>query len=409
MNSSLENWIAHAGARDVDTTRRFEIDGEPWIEAAASYRRRHFVRILVGEIDGVLSLRIETGLGGSVASQGLVLGLLPTPPDGESWRLIEQEGIVTGQLDFVSEAWATDLALQCDHLLAQLSGENQVDSLASKDPPLGTSPLPLGDAARFPGFAFGLRIDQSDQIHCELIFGGRLEETHLATLHRTVERNLTAKFDLASVDSKVPFRPSALDPMSVRCAFLFRANPIDSESSPLEDILSTLQIYLEELKTLDRAGVNLFAFFGVTAGQECPELRKSATGQGDREVDGDFELSFPEAGAEYESADAISLDDPKDGLLRQGHFADARLRVDDCEDALVDVVLRHPGCSNRRIGQVLSILFSISYLDASELAERAPCVIGWRVGQQAARKIKDVVEPTGAKIVLVPTDSFAPG
>ncbi|MFU8805828.1 MAG: hypothetical protein ACNA8W_18595, partial [Bradymonadaceae bacterium] len=93
-------------------------------------------------------------------------------------------------------------------------------------------------------------------------------------------------------------------------------------------------------------------------------------------------------------------------LLKPGDFHDPRLKGPDADTALVDIVLRHPGYSDHRIGQVLSILLSIEYHRALQLAENAPCVIAWALGQERAQSFKGVIESAGGKVVLVEPGTF---
>ncbi|TXD36342.1 hypothetical protein FRC96_09695 [Lujinxingia vulgaris] len=92
--------------------------------------------------------------------------------------------------------------------------------------------------------------------------------------------------------------------------------------------------------------------------------------------------------------------------LVQGDFTDSRLKRDDAQTALVDLVLRHPGYSERRINQVLTILLSIDYAAAERLAESAPCVIAWGLSRDRALSFKDVLQSAGGKALLVEPGTF---
>lgn len=94
------------------------------------------------------------------------------------------------------------------------------------------------------------------------------------------------------------------------------------------------------------------------------------------------------------------------GPLRPGDFDDARLRDEDSEAALVDVVLRHPGFSDRRVGQVLSILLSVEYHRALQLMRAAPVVIARGVSRDRALTFRDVVGGAGGKIQLTDPDVY---
>ncbi|TXD37753.1 hypothetical protein FRC98_08685 [Lujinxingia vulgaris] len=92
--------------------------------------------------------------------------------------------------------------------------------------------------------------------------------------------------------------------------------------------------------------------------------------------------------------------------LVQGDFTDSRLKRDDAQTALVDLVLRHPGYSERRINQVLTILLSIDYAAAERLADSAPCVIAWGISRERALSFKDVLHSAGGKALLVEPGTF---
>ncbi len=94
--------------------------------------------------------------------------------------------------------------------------------------------------------------------------------------------------------------------------------------------------------------------------------------------------------------------------LKAGDFTDERLRREDSTGALVDVVLRHPGYSDRNMAKVLTLLLSIEYSQALVLIESSPCVLAWGTGNERAQTMKNVIEGAGGKVVLVEPDTFAP-
>lgn len=94
------------------------------------------------------------------------------------------------------------------------------------------------------------------------------------------------------------------------------------------------------------------------------------------------------------------------GALKPGNFSDPRLKRADSTAPLVDVILRHPGFSDKRIGQVLNILLSIEHSKALQLIEAAPCVIAWGVSRERALTFKNVIEGAGGKALLVEPGTF---
>ena len=94
-----------------------------------------------------------------------------------------------------------------------------------------------------------------------------------------------------------------------------------------------------------------------------------------------------------EEPSAPAQDEP----LEPQRYDDERLNRPDATTALVDIILRHPGFSDRRIGQVLSILLSIDTLQAKNLIVQAPCPISWGVSRERALTFKSAIEGAGAK------------
>ncbi len=92
--------------------------------------------------------------------------------------------------------------------------------------------------------------------------------------------------------------------------------------------------------------------------------------------------------------------------LKPGVFDDPRLSQPQSTEPLVDVILRHPGYSDRRVGQVLSILLSIAYHDALRLMQASPVVIARAVANARALRMQEVIEGAGGKIQLTDPDRY---
>lgn len=97
-----------------------------------------------------------------------------------------------------------------------------------------------------------------------------------------------------------------------------------------------------------------------------------------------------------------------DSGLQAGNYTDPRLKREDAETALVDVVLRHPGYAERRMAHNLGILLDVDFTDAMELVQDAPCLIAWGVGRERGLRFKQVIENAGGKVVLVEPETFTP-
>lgn len=165
-------------------------------------------------------------------------------------------------------------------------------------------------------------------------------------------------------------------------------------------LVADLEGFLARLEKFSDHGVDLFEYLGIRRDRSGPTSEPSA----DEEK---LATSLPVA-APAERPVVLGLGEAQasTGALRAGDFEDPRLRREDATTALVDLVLRHPGYSERRIGQVLSILLSIEYHQAVALSERAPCVIAWSVGDQRAQSFKEVIESAGGKALLVEPGTF---
>jgi hypothetical protein len=160
---------------------------------------------------------------------------------------------------------------------------------------------------------------------------------------------------------------------------------------------------------------------GTDRGSQFPRDAESESpsprGTGDRrDTSGrssgrDTEQSEPETGfvLDVDATDDSSSDagKPASGGLQAGNYRDPRLLREDATTSLVDVVLRHPGYAEEKMGHNLSILLDADYPDAMELVQTAPCVIAWSVGRDRGMKFKRVVERAGGKVVLVEPDSLS--
>ncbi len=120
-----------------------------------------------------------------------------------------------------------------------------------------------------------------------------------------------------------------------------------------------------------------------------------------------FDLSSQSSRAPSSGGFTSAQTQNRSDALTRGDFTDPRLKRADATTPLVDLVLRHPGYSDRRIGQVLSIILSIDYHAALRLVENAPCVIAWGLARETALNYKDVIDTTGGKALLVEPDTFS--
>lgn len=147
---------------------------------------------------------------------------------------------------------------------------------------------------------------------------------------------------------------------------------------------------------------------------ERSSTRKRSGGRSSRRRSEDE--ATPSADAAETSDDEIVLGGPDDEDEREpaepetgltpGDYTDPRLMREDATTSLVDVVLRHPGYAEEKMGHNVSILLGIDFPEAMELIETAPRVIAWGVGRDRATRFKRVIEQAGGKVVLVEPDSL---
>jgi hypothetical protein len=145
--------------------------------------------------------------------------------------------------------------------------------------------------------------------------------------------------------------------------------------------------------------------------RETGDTGDSAASPPGRSTDREAEESEPETGfvldVDGTSDKSSDAGKPASGGLEAGNYRDPRLLREDATTSLVDVVLRHPGYAEEKMGHNLSILLDADYPDAMELVQTAPCVIAWGVGRDRGMKFKRVIERAGGKVVLVEPDSLS--
>lgn len=229
--------------------------------------------------------------------------------------------------------------------------------------------------------------------------------TELAELIKALSAHLRTKFEAQARPAEAVDRPSLRLPSSARTAVQLVVEPGDYGGS-LGALAADLGEFLERLEKFSAHGVDLFEYLGVHRQSDVKTTGQTLR-QPPRTTSASTSPALPVADS-LEQPVVLGLE-PRTSAgssLQPGNFEDERLRREDATTALVDLVLRHPGYSDRRIGQVLSILLSIEYHQAVELSQRAPCVIAWGVGNQRAQSFKEVIESAGGKALLVEPGTF---
>lgn len=245
-----------------------------------------------------------------------------------------------------------------------------------------------------------------------------LERHEHATLEQGLIKNLRIRFD-------VDPRPEFTRELNELALIL---TPIMSaDAAALRAIEDGIDRMFSRLVEFGRLGMDLFSALDLRAGQakqrpetdfserstlvDVPSKRALSTLQRPEQAPPHPAPPQPaeSAGVVLDLGPQRSTPSAEDGPLKAGNFSDPRLKRSDATAPLVDVVLRHPGFSDKRIGQVLNILLSIEYSKALQLIEAAPCVIAWGISRERALTFKNVIEGAGGKALLVEPNTFEGG
>lgn len=415
-------------------------DGQ-WLQAIAEFSRHSFARLLLWPKDDGLDVRLELALGPTDGEtdrlRTAVQNYLVDATDGEwdttdidelPWQMettlgADERGAddlrhlllavlhICDQFDSVDSAehWlqvlspqdSTEDAEQTPTPASSGEGETPFESIGRGDPASGAGGATIESTA-------STTVD--DEVRFAIGFREVLSTGQIDALQQGLDHHLHTKFDVQThpVDDD---RPELGMPSSARTVLVMAVTPGDSAAS-MGRVEADVAGFLERLEKFASFGIDLFEYLGVG---ETVLTDADAQDNGDA---GESQLSFQRRAPSSErweqpppEDDGIVLDltgepAPETAALEAKNYTDPRLQRDDADTPLVDLVLRHPGYSDRRIGQVLSILLSIDYHDAVALADAAPCVIAWGIGQQRARSFKEVIESAGGKVLLVEPDTF---
>lgn len=441
---------------DPDETSAPDDSTGQWFEGLAKFSRHSFARLLFCPDDTALHLRLEVALGppeehAEALSRQLVDHLsATTETDWEASSLEETPWVIESSLSGAEDGDVDTLRRLLLDLLEVAEHFDRVDtaeawfdilgddrdesestsSEASTTDETGDTPFEsIGDgSSETPSSddddgadgatvesAAATRID--DTVRIAIGFRQVLAPRQIDALEEGLEHHLRTKFDVRVESVDGDDRAELRRPSSARTVIRLAVEP-DRFSGSMTDLEKELDSFLRRLEKFSSFGVDLFEYLGVgetvfDGGETSPATTAD---------DGERELSFqrrapsdPERRRPSPEVDddevvlEIAADTATSAQLEAGNYTDPRLRRDDAETALVDVVLRHPGYAEGRMGQVLSILLSIEYHDAIDLADSAPCVIAWGVGRRRAKRFKDVIEGAGGKVVLVEPGTFGEG
>lgn len=233
------------------------------------------------------------------------------------------------------------------------------------------------------------------------------DEAQLDTLARSLRSKLENRFDLVTRATDVAAADDELsltmEPSELGATY----------GMPLGELCDDVARYLDRQRELADLGMSLDSVAPVRSPKSSRESRSPSaerTSHGERtsrtrtEPEDDEDSTGVVFGFGEEEIAAAS---PSESTLEAGDYTDPRVMREDATTALVDVVLRHPGYSDRNMRQVLSILLDIDYYRAGKLIDDAPCVVAWGVSQERAREFKRVIERAGGRVTLVEPDTLA--
>ncbi|RAL23688.1 hypothetical protein DL240_05885 [Lujinxingia litoralis] len=431
MGTSLSaTWKDVFEERELSLSESSPPEGQPaghWWLGLSTFERHSFVRLLISdEHDGVrvvvelaagppqgreseLALAAHAWLSSRTElSWELVSGELPAmlavSPDSPA----QLEKVLDALLAFIARASDVDQASQWLDFL-QGSARSTPDAPEAKSSaanaespsPFEAIGQPTSSAGSPPSDSEHLGVRQDgDTVTLVLTSEDALSQERTRQLTSALGHYLHARYDVQTRQRDEPSTsPNRL---------VLEVDPAPYLGSVAE-LVDDLKRFCERIQEFANAGGNLREYLGLNEVvlPSSPGPRPVASPPSDIP-------SSPRPSAATASSGELSgvvLDlstAPSSGAnkLTPGDFTDARLQRDDANTPLVDLVLRHPGYSDRRINQVLTILLSIEHSAAERLSESAPCVIAWGLARDRALSFQEVLHSTGARALLVEPGTF---
>lgn len=277
---------------------------------------------------------------------------------------------------------------------------------------------------------FHVRVEDAT-IRVRLELANRVDERTEKNLLSALARTLRARYDIKLLGRDLVERDGqASVELAVEPAELGAVGQTSGGQGRLGELANDLGRYFERLKKFNAMGMSLIDVLAPSSGTSQRPARPAASDRGasspDREgrsktaadsgephlrgrddqrraESDETGVVFSFGGAEVDSSTAEAVEGE---VLQAGNYTDPRIRRDDATTPLVDVVLRHPGYSDKSMRQVLSILLDIDYFESTKLAEQAPCIIAWGISQERAQEFKRVIERAGGRVTLVEPDSL---
>ena len=421
----MSNWRESLEALEIPTTDAAGPGGASgeWHQLIATFGTKGFLRALT---DGV-SLSLECAPPGDQATARKALDDSGWSIDGESVPFVASRPFPE-DIDELHSVWVS-VARLADAVRAEDGSafaaalkverpEREPEPAAGEEPPASASTggafEPIGEDVgpqMQTAFAFAIALHGGD-VEVVLGFNEVLERDAYEELERRLRGNLRGKFDVR-VDVALAHELTArLDAQArTRVGLRVRPDPPSSDFT-LRDAEKAIGSYLETLADLSASGIDPLVFLGARASKRNTGAFESIGSQAQRqttETEAPTHILVAADDEPAEEEDAVVFAAPPlepDAPLEAGRHDDERLKRSDATTALVDVVLRHPGYSDRNIGQVMSILLSLDYASCLEIAARAPAIVAWGVARERALTMKTVMEGAGGKVVLVEPGAF---
>jgi ribosomal protein L7/L12 len=279
------------------------------------------------------------------------------------------------------------------------------------------------------------RVKVSDRkIIARLDMRGRPNRGDKQRLRSALERSLRARFDV----KLLLYKPDDKGDIFTLKLGMAPAGLGVSDQDSLSTLRRGLERYFERLVKFNELGMSLLDVLGPGGGTRSDERPKSrdddqraerssramgsdeasgheergGQGESDRRSEPHLRRREDHRRAETDSSGVVfsfgaaEASGSETSTLAAGDFTDPRVMRDDATTPLVDVVLRHPGYSDKSMRQVLSILLDVDYYKAGKLIDDAPCTIAWGISQERAQQFKQVIENAGGRVTLVEPDSL---
>ncbi len=437
-----------------------------WLQAFACFARTGFLRVLIGETPTHLELYVQVAAGSALETPDLLTAALAsytqTPwnthvasaPFELSTTLpntteIAQAPTSTLRNVLVALMKLGDLissdsaALTQDAIASALSFTPSKPEKSTVEPAhdesdsqenvlfetIGSSAH--ADTSNAPNLDYFEVTAQPNNIEIALHLTTLLRPSEHIELAKAIAHHLRTRFDADVVPTPGPVAPTSSEAKT--STIRLDAEPSEEDQRNAmgrAELAKNFTAFFKKAQEWAVLGIDIFELVGLkhanstqdviqvtTAAQPEQKSTSASPSQPDRTrekasvSDGSDDIVFdlssrPADKPSAAGSSTFGFSNPQSDELVRGHFTDERLKRGDAVTPLVDLVLRHPGYSDRRIGQVLSIMLSIDYHAALRLAENAPCVIAWGLAQQTALNYKDVIETTGGKALLVEPDTF---